>query len=286
MSVRYFGYTIFISLVLFGCQSSHNKGTQKDTVSKKINPTKEVIMQNLKRPWSMAFISQDEVLLAEKDGDLLKINLASKSKDIIRGFPSDLADSLLIIDSAYPKGTYPSRRDGSKIKYNAGIFEVVLDPNFSTNKLLYISYASEKNQKYATKVIRAKLEGEELVDIETILLALPYVDGLFHFGGGMVFGSDGKLYITVGERLFTDGMQPDVPIAQESELHKVLLKIQELEICGFQSTAHIKEMNLISYRVEQTTAGQLLLLEIIEEIMSLLKWIENSQILNGLGIKP
>jgi len=46
------------------------------------------------------------------------------------------------------------------------------------------------------------------------LLALPYVDGLFHFGGGMVFGDDSKLYITVGERLFTDGMQPSTPIAQ------------------------------------------------------------------------
>ena len=59
------------------------------------------------------------------------------------------------------------------------------------------------------------MQNNTLVDVQTLLLALPYADGLFHFGGGMIFGSDDKLYITVGERLFGDALQPEMPIAQD-----------------------------------------------------------------------
>ncbi len=163
----------------------------------------------------MAFISDNEALLAEKDGELLKVNLQTKERQIIQGFPSDLADSLLIDLSKYPKGTYPNDSDGMKLKYNAGIFEVLIDPEFKLNNKVYISYVSEKDKKYATKVISAILNGNKLTNIETILLAVPYTDGLFHFGGGMIIGDDGKLYVTVGERLFGDSLQPSLPIAQD-----------------------------------------------------------------------
>ncbi|MFT4537212.1 MAG: glucose/arabinose dehydrogenase, partial [Saprospiraceae bacterium] len=189
----------------------------KESSPRIVQPTKEVVMDQLKRPWSMAFMSNYEALVVEKDGDLLKVNLNTKSKQVIGGFPNDLADSLLIVESKYPRGTYPNGSDGFKGRYNAGIFEVVLDPDFSNNKWIYISYVSEREQQFATKVIRAKLQNNQLVDVETLLLALPYADGLFHFGGGMVFGADEKLYITVGERLFGDMLQRNPPIAQNYE---------------------------------------------------------------------
>ena len=204
----------FFSLLIFSCNSSAKSNQKKTTADISIKPVKEVVMENLKRPWSMAFLSADEAILAEKDGDLLRINLSTKSKTKIKGFPNDLADSLLIKEANYPKGTYPRGSDGFKGRYNAGIFEVVLDPDFDNNQWIYISYVSEKEKKYATKVIRAKLIDDELKEIEPLLLALPYADGLFHFGGGMLFGKDKKLYITVGERLFGDSLQPSLPIAQ------------------------------------------------------------------------
>jgi len=165
----------------------------------------------------MCFLSDHEAILAEKDGDLLRINLKHKTKQVIQGLPTDLADSLLIDNSKYPRGTYPRDSDGFKGKYNAGIFEVLLDPNFASNNWIYISYVSEKEQQFALKVIRAKLEENTLTNVETLLLALPYADGLFHFGGGMIFGNDEKLYITAGERLFGDHMQPPLPIAQNHQ---------------------------------------------------------------------
>ena len=198
----------------FSCAPKTEVNSRSESPSYAITPVKEIVMQNLKRPWSMAFLTDTEALVAEKEGNILRIDLQTKSRKAIKGFPNDLADSLTIDLSKYPAGTYPFRSDGFRGKYNAGIFEILLDPDFLNNQWVYISYVSEQDQKYATKVIRAKLQNDELTHVETLLVALPYADGLFHFGGGMIIGEDKKLYITVGERLFGDLLEPDMPIAQ------------------------------------------------------------------------
>lgn len=205
----------FLFLFLFwgACKKEGTRNPSAHTFQ--TNPVQETIVEGLKRPWSMVFLSEKEVLLSEKDGDLLKINLHTKAKEIIGGFPVDMADSLVIFADQYPRGTYPTGTQGFKGRYNAGIFDVVLDPEFKSNNWVYIAYASEKEKKYATKVIRAKLIKNRLENIEELLLALPYADGLFHFGGGLLFGEDGKLYVTMGERLFGDALQPELPIAQD-----------------------------------------------------------------------
>ncbi|MFK8007870.1 MAG: PQQ-dependent sugar dehydrogenase [Saprospiraceae bacterium] len=183
---------------------------------KKIIPIKETIIENLKRPWSMDFISENEVIVAEKDGDLLRVNLKTKEKFPIQGFPNDLADSIQMVKGKFENGIFPRDVDGYKTKYNAGIFEVLLDPDFEKNNWIYVSYASQnEEEKSTTKVIRAKLKNDALTQIEILFVATPYSHGLFHYGGGMTFGNDKKLYFTIGERLFNETLEPEIPIAQD-----------------------------------------------------------------------
>jgi aldose sugar dehydrogenase len=170
----------------------------KSIVSNASKPEKEVILEGLKRPWSIAFISEDDVLVTEKEGELLSINLKTKVKTPIKGFPTDMVKSANFGD-------------------NSGIFEVLLDPNFNQNKWVYVSYAAENKEDKTTKVIRGKLENNELQQVQTLLLATPYSADRVHYGGGMVFGQDGKLYITVGGRLFSEKDEPVVPISQNIE---------------------------------------------------------------------
>lgn len=202
----------FLSLVvLMGCQPIPNTKHQPPN-----NPTKETVIDGLSRPWSMTFLSDEEVLLSEKDGDLLRINLSSKEMFPIKGFPQDRFDSLLYEKAKYKPRTFPaSLPDSTKITYNAGILEVLLDPNFKSNSQVYVSYVAKGEGGTTTKVIRAELQNDSLTNIQTLLLALPFSHGLFHYGGGMAFGADGKLYVTVGERIFNEMDEPELPVAQD-----------------------------------------------------------------------
>lgn len=164
-----------------------------------IQPVKETILEGLKRPWSIAFMSEDEVLISEKEGDLIKYNLLKKEKIRIQGFPTDLEDSL------------------SGFGDNTGKFEVLLDPDFKNNKYIYLSYAAKAANGRTTKIIRAVLENDSLQQIKVLFVAEPYTWERVHYGGGMIFGNDGKLYFTIGERIFTEKDEPVVPIAQNIE---------------------------------------------------------------------
>ena len=187
---------LLLLLALAGCKSL----TKPIDPFFKTKPVQETIMSGLKRPWSMAFITENEVLLTEKEGSLLKINLISKQKQVIKGFPTDLTDSIGVSYKAD----------------NSGIFDVVLDPDFDKNKRIYISYTAKiANQGTTTKVIRAKFEDDSLTQIKPILIATPFTKQFFHYGGGLKFGLDKKLYVTIGERLYLEIDEPKTPIAQD-----------------------------------------------------------------------
>ncbi len=164
-----------------------------------VKPEKETILEGLKRPWSIAFLTEDEVLISEKEGDLVRVNLSKKERIKIQGFPTDLEDSL---------GGFGD---------NTGKFEVLLDPDFKNNKYVYLSYAAKSSKGRTTKIIKAILENDALKDIKTLFVAEPYTSERFHYGGGMTFGADGKFYFTIGERIFTEKDEPVIPIAQNLE---------------------------------------------------------------------
>lgn len=159
---------------------------------------KETVLEGLNRPWSIAFLAENEVLISEKEGDLVKVNLGTKEKISIQGFPTDMADSIGFF--------HPGD--------NTGKFEVLLDPDFEKNKYIYLSYAAQNAQGRTTKIIRAVLQNNSLENIKVLFVAEPYTLDRYHYGGGMTFGQDGKLYFTIGERLFNEKDEPTLPLAQ------------------------------------------------------------------------
>ena len=161
--------------------------------------TRITLLKGLAHPWSMAFLNESEALVTEKDGQLKYVNLATKTQKPLAGFPDDLVDDIREADP----------RD------NAGLFDVVIDPAYAKNGWVYISYAAAGVGGTTTKVIRGRINNDSLVNVQTLLIATPYSADRFHYGGGMVFGKDGKLYITVGERFYNERDQPEMPVAQD-----------------------------------------------------------------------
>ncbi len=84
-----------------------------------------------------------------------------------------------------------------------GLLGVTLDPNFSTNRYVYIFYTATSPTVH-NRVSRFTANGDVAVPgSQKVILDLPALsntgDPGGHYGGSLRFGSDGKLYVGVGD---------------------------------------------------------------------------------------
>ncbi|MBL7825291.1 MAG: PQQ-dependent sugar dehydrogenase [Saprospiraceae bacterium] len=146
----------------------------------------DTIAAGLDSPWGMAFLPTGDLIFTEKTGSIWRIDPAGK-KTQINGAPKVMSGG------------------------QGGLLDIELHPSFAQNQIIYFTYSKLKEGEGATQsataVLRARLEGNNLVDARDIFVAEPYVGTQHHFGSRMEFGRDGYLYVTVGER----GRQDEFP---------------------------------------------------------------------------
>lgn len=165
-------------------------GASGDYAVEKASYSVETLITGLNQPWDLAFLGATELLVTEQAGRLLRIDLDSKSVTVVSGVPEVV-----------------SRGQG-------GLFSVVLHPEFVSTGLIYLSYAAEVARgRYSTRVMRAKLSGSALQDASVIFTATPASQRTHHFGGALLFGPKGHLFLSVGDR-------GDRDRAQDLDVHK------------------------------------------------------------------
>jgi aldose sugar dehydrogenase len=133
------------------------------------------IAKGLDHPWSMAFLPDGSMLVTERVGRLRLIK-----------------DGVLL---PLPIAGVPSVHTGSQ----AGLFDVVLHPNFAKNNIVYLTYAAGTKAANGTQVARARFDGSTLLDLQVIFKAMPLKDTDNHYGGRMAFLPDGTFALTIGE---------------------------------------------------------------------------------------
>lgn len=139
----------------------------------------DTVITDLNSPWGMAFLPDGDLLVTDKSGKLYRVT-ADGEKLEIPGVPEVLYEG------------------------QGGLFEVLLHPDFEENQWVYLSYSISKKEGdevlASTAVARATMDGNQLIDVEKIFEATPFFTTRHHYGGRMEFASDGKLYISVGDR--------------------------------------------------------------------------------------
>jgi len=132
----------------------------------------------LSNPWSIAFLPDGDILVTERAGRLRLIRHGELQEAPISGVPE------------------------VKITVLGGLLDVLLHPEFADNQIIYLSYAKgrDEDNRSSTAIARARLEDNALVDLEDIFIANSWSASPTNFGGRMVLGNDGNLYMTIGER--------------------------------------------------------------------------------------
>ncbi len=138
----------------------------------------EIVARPLAHPWGLAFLPDGRMLVTERPGRLRIVSGDGRISEPLAGVPRVFAQG------------------------QGGLLDVALDPNFASNRLVYLSYAEPGEGGAGTAVARGRLNeaGTAIENASVIFRQQPKVSGSAHFGSRLVFARDGTLFVTLGER--------------------------------------------------------------------------------------
>jgi glucose/arabinose dehydrogenase len=124
--------------------------------------------RGLVRPWSLVWLPSGEMVVTERPGRLRIVRDGVLDPQPVTGVPEVRAQGL------------------------SGLFDVVLHPQFATNRLVYLSYNKGIAERQSgLGVARAVLRGGALTDVRDIFVTTDSSSV-----SRLVFGRDGKLYVS------------------------------------------------------------------------------------------
>jgi len=131
-----------------------------------------VVTRGLTSPRAIEFLPSGEILIAERAGSLRIVRDGKLDPAPIAGTPK-----VAVLGTA------------------TGFMDIKLHPQFASNGLIYLSYHKPARGEYGNNAIfRGRWNGKEIVEGRDIFVS-DDVDALYT---KMMFGTDGKLYFTIG----------------------------------------------------------------------------------------
>jgi glucose/arabinose dehydrogenase len=134
------------------------------------------VATGLEHPWGLALLPDGRMLVTERPGRVRIVTADGKLGAPLAGTPQVFVGG------------------------QGGMLDVVLDPSFAENRLIYLSYSHGEGALTTTRVAQARLGETALEDLRVIFSAEPMVSSRNHFGSRLAFLRDGTLLVTVGDR--------------------------------------------------------------------------------------
>ncbi len=174
----HFLYVAAIALLLASCDKPRQDvGDRKpsEAVAKpKAKITARVLVEGLDNPWGMAFLPKDEgILITEKYGGVQHFHAGKLSE--VKGAPSALAEG------------------------ESGLMDIALDPDFVSNKHVYISFAEGTRQQNRVALFTADFVDGQLLNGRVLYRSPTVKSGSGHSGSRIVFLSDKTMLLSIGD---------------------------------------------------------------------------------------
>lgn len=169
------------SFIVLACATALSAPAFAQTYETERGPvTIEPFVEGLQYPWGLVFLPDESMLVTERSGSLRHVTADGQISEPIAGVPEVVFEG------------------------QGGLLDVALDPEFETNRYVYLSFAEagEEPGTNSTAVARGVLSEDmtELADVEIIFSQQPKLPSTLHFGSRLTFDNDGYLFITTGER--------------------------------------------------------------------------------------
>jgi len=174
------GLAIIVLTLLVG----HTYGQKGQVVTDAGAIKVKTVVEGLTHPWSIAQLPDKRLLITERDGQLRILNNDHNLSEPVEGVPN-----------VFNTG-------------QGGLLDVVLDPDFETNQMVYLSFVEPGEDSTASTALgRGKMVDDRIEDFEVIFRQKDKVPGAKHFGGRIVFTPQGQIFLTLGERFKFDPAQ-------------------------------------------------------------------------------
>ncbi|MDU1350672.1 MAG: PQQ-dependent sugar dehydrogenase [Clostridium argentinense] len=134
----------------------------------------EIVAENLYVPWAIAISDEGKIYFTERSGAIRMIEDGQLHPEPLITF--DLP--------------FISQGEG-------GLMGIVLDPNYSQNRYIYVMHSYVENNQIYNRVVRLIEQNNKALIDHVIIDKIP--GGRIHNGGRIKIGPDKKLYITTGD---------------------------------------------------------------------------------------
>ncbi|WP_143959600.1 PQQ-dependent sugar dehydrogenase [Litoribacter populi] len=195
-------YTLILSAALstslFSCSENNGNETGEPLSptnvvnSETLNFSVDTLYSDLENPWGMVWLEDGRMLVTERSGEILIFENDGYTGEQVQGMPD-----------VYARG-------------QGGLMDIQKKDDW-----LYIAYAKPTQGGGATTIMRARLDGNNLVDQEELIQTTPATDSGVHFGCRIVFDNEDYLYFSSGER----GTKPNAQDLTNShgKIHRINL---------------------------------------------------------------
>jgi aldose sugar dehydrogenase len=136
----------------------------------------ERLARGLNHPWCIAFTPDGDMLITEKHKGVRVMRNGALVPDVLAGGPPNVL-----------------------AKADSGLLDIALDPDFATNRIVYIAFAEGTEAANHTAVWKARYDGARLTGGKVIFRVKPDKKGTGHPGGRLLFLPDKTFLLTVGD---------------------------------------------------------------------------------------